>query len=218
MGATHASRAQALFFLGLAYRACGQPEEAIESYNRALELCPLYSDCYFNLGNLYFEGEAGEGSALDQAELCHRSALESLEESQKILAFYQLTDGGGHTDQPNMPENQAPESIVTIGRVCNMLGEISKRRNDLEAAVGYFLKGLCAEPLGHLDNYQDLAAICELLHEQELCIIVLTFVKVLTQVNEGNLDMEGESMQDESQALSSLEWANFQDAITALAA
>ena len=88
MATSNAPRAQALFFLGLAYRACGQPEEAILSYNRALELCPLYSDCYFNLGNLYFEGEAGETNTLEHAELCHRSALESLEESQKILAFY----------------------------------------------------------------------------------------------------------------------------------
>jgi tetratricopeptide (TPR) repeat protein len=33
-------------------------KEAIMAYNRALELCPYYSDCYFNLGNIYFENGA----------------------------------------------------------------------------------------------------------------------------------------------------------------
>ena len=66
----------------------------------------------------------GPGKDLEQAVLCHRSALDSLEENQKILAFYHLADGG--TPNAPLPENQAPESIVTVARVCNMLGEISK--------------------------------------------------------------------------------------------
>ncbi len=46
------------------------------SYNRALELCPYYSDCYFNLGNIYFENETiteeeKPGADLEKAHFCH---------------------------------------------------------------------------------------------------------------------------------------------------
>ena len=52
--------------------------------------------------------------------------------------------------------------MVTVGRVCNMLGEIAKRRNgDEGSSIRFYLKGITAEPLGYFDNYSDLADICE---------------------------------------------------------
>lgn len=53
--------------------------------------------------------------------MCHRNALQSLEEIEII----------GIEDNP--------KSIITMSRVCNMLGEISKRKNDYEAAISYYL-------------------------------------------------------------------------------
>jgi tetratricopeptide (TPR) repeat protein len=62
-----------------------QPLESVAAYQRALTLCPLYSDCYFNLGNLYFEGDPAGGLEpdIDRAEESHLNALSSLEEKTR---------------------------------------------------------------------------------------------------------------------------------------
>ena len=61
------------------------------------------------------------------------------------------------------PENlqQIPQSIITISRVCNMLGEVSKSSGLFEAAVSYYLKGIQSDPLGNADNFYDLAELYE---------------------------------------------------------
>lgn len=123
-----------------------QPDEAIKSYQKALEINPLYSDCYFNLGNIYFEDK----NDLIKAELCHKSALESLEENKKI-EMYRKLDKGQEPSTPNQQpglyyntssDEQSPKSIVTFGRVCNMIGEINKKKNDYEAAIKFYLRGI----------------------------------------------------------------------------
>ena len=47
--------AQMFFFLGITYRQIQLYDDAINSYWSALQLNHYYSDCYFNLGNVYFE-------------------------------------------------------------------------------------------------------------------------------------------------------------------
>jgi hypothetical protein len=37
-----------------------------------------------------------------------------------------------------------------------MIGEINKKKNDYEAAIKYFLRGISSEPT-YLENYVDLA-------------------------------------------------------------
>ena len=66
-------QAQAYFFIALAFKGMKAFKEAIMSYNRALELCPYYSDCYFNLGNIYYENteEDQPGDYLEKAHFCH---------------------------------------------------------------------------------------------------------------------------------------------------
>jgi hypothetical protein len=83
-----------------------------------------------------------------------------------------------------------PESIITVGRVCNMLGEIAKRRDDLLTAMGHYLRGLESEPIGYSDNYIDLAELVQYLGQSEVHTIILTFAKVLNQINEGNISMD----------------------------
>lgn len=67
-----------------------------------------------------------------------------------------------------------------MSRVCNMLGEISKRKNDYEAAIAYYVQGLEKEPLGYIDNYLDLADISDMLSEPEIYLIIMTFAKFMT--------------------------------------
>jgi tetratricopeptide (TPR) repeat protein len=33
------------------------PEAAIEAYEKAVNICPIYADCFFNMGNIYYEGD-----------------------------------------------------------------------------------------------------------------------------------------------------------------
>jgi tetratricopeptide (TPR) repeat protein len=68
------------FFLGITFRQISSYDEAIQSYQSALQLNSYYSDCYFNLGNVYFE----EKKDYAAAELCYKSALDALEEERQI--------------------------------------------------------------------------------------------------------------------------------------
>jgi tetratricopeptide (TPR) repeat protein len=80
--------AQTYFFIGITMRSLQLPDEAIKAYQKALEINPLYSDCYFNLGNIYFEDK----NDFQKAEICHKSALESLEENKKIEMYRRLEE------------------------------------------------------------------------------------------------------------------------------
>jgi tetratricopeptide (TPR) repeat protein len=112
-------------------------DEAIQAYSRALTINPLYSDCYFNLGNIYFEDK----NDLQKAEICYKSALESLEENKKIDMYRRLEENPNQNEENN-EDSQNRNSIITFGRVCNMIGEISKKRSDYEASIKYYLRGI----------------------------------------------------------------------------
>ena len=45
-----------------------------------------------------------------------------------------------------------------------MIGEISKKKNDYEASIKFYLRGISQET-SYVDNYLDLAELCELLNE-----------------------------------------------------
>lgn len=45
-----------------------------------------------------------------------------------------------------------------------MIGEISKKKNDYEAAIKFYLKGISQDPT-YIDNYMDITELCELLDE-----------------------------------------------------
>ena len=60
-----------------------------------------------------------------------------------------------------------------------MIGEINKKKNDYEAAIKYYLRGISQEP-SYIDNYIDLSDICELLNEMQLNRIFFLFAKVIS--------------------------------------
>ena len=60
-----------------------------------------------------------------------------------------------------------------------MIGEINKKKNDYEAAIKYYLRGISQEP-SYIDNYIDLSDICgDLLNEYQLSRIFFLFAKVI---------------------------------------
>ncbi len=65
-----------------------------------------------------------------------------------------------------------------------MIGEINKKKNDYEAAIKFYLRGISQEP-SYIDNYIDLSDICELLNEFQLNKIFYIFAKIISQLNDG---------------------------------
>ena len=62
-----------------------------------------------------------------------------------------------------------------------MIGETNKNKQDFEAAIKYYLKGITCEP-GNNENFIDLAKLCSQLGEMELSNIVLIFGKAVQQI------------------------------------
>jgi len=62
--------------------------DAIEAYQNAINLNQYYSDCFYNLGNVFFEDKKD----FDRADLCYKSALESLEEERSNYMYRRIDD------------------------------------------------------------------------------------------------------------------------------
>lgn len=59
-----------------------------------------------------------------------------------------------------------------------MIGEISKKKKDMEAAIKFYLRGISQEPT-FMENYMDLAELCETLNEGEISTIFYKFSKII---------------------------------------
>ena len=183
--------AQIYFFLGITYRSLGQFDDAVLSYQSAISHYQYYTDCYYNLGNIFSEDKKDYATA----ELCYQTALESLEESSRIQIYHHLEENAEKNEallqspeQSNQQRQTTPtqtlnqiQSHVSYGRICNMIGETNKNKQDFEAAIKYYLKGITYEP-GNNENFIDLAKLCSQLGEMELSNIVLIFGKAVQQI------------------------------------
>lgn len=127
----------------------------------------FFSDCYFNLGNIYYEQ-----SDFAKADLCYKSSLEALEEDRKIQMYRHLDDD--YTQPPQQEKSQ----IVTCGRICNMIAETSKEIATIDVAIKYYLKGIAFEPL-FLDNIIDLSNLCYQQDESALGNLLMLLAKIL---------------------------------------
>jgi len=56
--------------------------------------------------------------------------------------YRRLEEEAGHPEPSHNEMIQHPKSIITLGRVCNMIGEINKKKNDYEAAIKFYLRGI----------------------------------------------------------------------------
>lgn len=67
-----------------------------------------------------------------------------------------------------------------------MIAEINKKKNDYEAAIKFYLRGISQEP-SYLDNYIDLADISELLNELEISRLFYLLAKIIAQINDAGM-------------------------------
>lgn len=51
------------------------------------------------------------------------------------------------------------KTIVSYGRICNMLGETSKELGTSENTIKFYLKGIAYEP-NFIENFIDFAQLC----------------------------------------------------------
>ena len=140
------------FFLGFTYRSEGEVDKAIEMYKTALKIKFNYPDCLFNLGNIYFE----HYDDLVNAEECYRNALTFL-----------------------LPATGHSRSIITKGRVCNLLGELQIKKGNVSKAVEYYLEGI-AEDNEYIENYTDFAEIIQNYGLPEFAYILKYIINLLS--------------------------------------
>ena len=70
------------------------------------------------------------------------------------------------------------KSIVTYGRICNMIAETSKEIATIDVVIKYYLKGIAFEPM-FLDNIIDLSNICLQQNEKSLSKLLVFLAKIL---------------------------------------
>lgn len=118
--------AGAYYNLGLAYKAKGMIDEAIEEYRAALKLNPGYADCHYYLGMAYMEK-----GVFEDASSCFREALKinpKYKESSNMLGVA-LIKGGKLTEARKVLEDLITEyphfadSMNYLGKACLMLKE-----------------------------------------------------------------------------------------------
>lgn len=93
----------------------GKSDSSVEYYKLALEKNPNFTDCYFNLANIFLE----DFSNIHESENLYKKALFSLKNNKEI-------------------------PLVSIGRIFNLLSEISFQKKDFIKAIllnskGFFL-------------------------------------------------------------------------------
>lgn len=108
----------------MTFRSLGKKEESIEYYNKAIGIDPYFSDCFFNLANIYLDC-----SDFVTAERLYKKSL-----------FVLYSD-------------QRKKSLVQPGKIYNQLSELYLEMNRLEVALLLCLRGIYINFL-YLENYE----------------------------------------------------------------
>lgn len=56
--------------------------------------------------------------------------------------YKQLEENFESSNAQNSQDLDSKNTIITFGRVCNMIGEINKKKTDFEAAIKFYLRGI----------------------------------------------------------------------------
>jgi hypothetical protein len=64
-----------------------------------------------------------------------------------------------------------------------MISETSKKKQDIEAAIKFYLKGIAFEPC-YFENFFDLAKLISSMGEVELSNIIVIFARTVQQIQQ----------------------------------
>ena len=83
------------------------------------------------------------------------------------------------------------QNTVTYGRICYMIGETCKSKDDFDQAFKYYLKGIESEPTFN-ENYVDLSMLCRDIGEIEISNVIIIFGKAIQQVKQMDKILDSE--------------------------
>jgi tetratricopeptide (TPR) repeat protein len=136
------TNAQAWNYLGLAYHQAGQPNDAVEAYNKALALDQNLIEVHYNLGCLWLEqNRPDQAKAELTAYTLHRdkSADGWIKLGEAQLALRDLAGAERSLNQARQFDAQNPEAL-------NDLGVVQIQRNRATEAAQYFGGALKTKP------------------------------------------------------------------------
>jgi tetratricopeptide (TPR) repeat protein len=140
--------------LGMAFMSEGKVADAIEQYQKALEIEPAYTLVHFNLGAAY-----GQNEDWDKAMEQYKKAIEL--QPDYLPARNNLADALLRTGQTDKAIQQLQEALKwspTSTVACNNLGFIFLRTGQEQEAVAQFQRTLAIDP-NDLDACHYLARV-----------------------------------------------------------
>jgi tetratricopeptide (TPR) repeat protein len=145
------------FELAYAFQKTGQPDSAIRSYNRCLEINPSYSGVYKQLGYMSYD-EADYSAALD-----HFNKYESLVSSPVTDYFYWYRKGyacNAVKDFPNaiVALEKSAQRKQDYANTWLELGFACSRLNRDDEAIAHYKKAIALDPESHV-GYNGIAEV-----------------------------------------------------------
>jgi tetratricopeptide (TPR) repeat protein len=140
--------------LGMAFMSEGKVPDAIEQYQKALEITPAYTLVHFNLGAAY-----GQNGDWDKAIEQYQKAIEL--QPDYLPARNNLADAllrTGQTDKAIQQLQEAYKQSPKSTLICNNLGFLFLRTGQVNEAVAQFEETLAIDP-NDLDACHYLARV-----------------------------------------------------------
>jgi tetratricopeptide (TPR) repeat protein len=130
------------FLLGSAYRDGDKLEEAIKSYEKALELKPDFADAYIGIGNVYLES-----LNMDVAINNYKKVLEI--DPRHIIAYFNLSVAyglSGQIDEAIASSKKTIELNQRFVEAYSYLGNLYLEKGDKDEALKAYEKVLELDP------------------------------------------------------------------------
>ena len=83
----------------------------------------------------------------------------------------------------NNGQSNGIQNTVTYGRICYMIGETCRSKEDLDQSFKYYLKGIESEP-NFNENYVGLSVLCRDMEEIEISNVIIIFGKAIQQIKQ----------------------------------
>jgi len=129
------------FLRGRIYTALNFMENAIDSYQKVVDIDSTYTGAWYNLGNIYFR----QGKTKQAIKMYHREQSVT-PASRNLLQLGRAYNSLGVTDSAKMAYEQAIAMDDSNASAYMWLGQLYEDQGELEKALQYSRKGLALHP------------------------------------------------------------------------